>query len=261
MGHAPAQPPAGVDHAAMDHGPSRTPTVTPVPSPTDEERAAAVRPTGGHEMADNARQSLVLVDRLETFESHGEQGFEWEAEGWVGTDVHKLWLRTEGEHVGDDLEDADVEVLYGRSIAAWWDVVAGVRHHFEPGQAQDMAVLGVMGLAPYKLEVEASLYLGESGYSGARVEVAYETLLTNRLVLQPSLEVNVHGQDDRAHGNGSGLGTVESGLRLRYEVTRRFAPYLGLVHEQAYGRTADFRREDGEDASDTRVMAGVRVWF
>jgi copper resistance protein B len=220
-----------------------------------------VRPAGGHTMGDNTRNTLVLIDRLEAFEVEGEHGLEWEAEAWTGTDLHKLWLRTEGERVGDDLEDADVELLYGRSVAPWWDVVAGVRHHFEPGQAQDMAVLGVMGVAPYKVEVEASVYVGESGYTGARIELEYEALLTNRLILQPSLEVNVHGQDDRAHGNGSGLGMVEGGVRLRYEITRRFAPYVGFVHQRAYGRTADFRREAGEDANDTRLVAGVRVWF
>lgn len=269
---ASSQPAPEVDHSAMGHGAApptppavddatRPPYATPVPTPTDAERAAAVRPAGGHSMGDYARNTLVLIDRLEAFDVDGESGVEWEAEAWIGTDRHKLWLRSEGERVGEDLEDADLEVLYGRAVAPWWDVVAGVRHHFEPGQAQDMAVLGVMGVAPYKFEMEASLYLGESGYSGARLEVEYEALLTNRLILQPSVEVNVHGQDDRAHGNGQGLGMIEAGLRLRYEVTRRFAPYVGLVHQRAYGRTADFRREAGEDANDTRLVAGLRIWF
>lgn len=264
MGHGvPAQEVDHTDHAAMGHDAPRPADqpITPIPELTDADRAAAVRPVGGHAMHDNTLQRFVLIDRLEAFDADGDRGVEWEAQAWLGTDRNKLWLRSEGERVGSNLEDADLEVLYGRSFARWWDVVAGVRHHFEPGDSQDMAVLGVMGVAPYKFEVEASLYVGDSGYTGARFEVEYETLLTNRLILQPALEVNIHGQDDRAHGNGSGLGTVEAGLRLRYEFSRQFAPYIGIVHERAYGRTADFRRDDDEDINDTRIVAGVRVWF
>lgn len=262
MGHnVPAQD--HTDHATMGHDATRPADqpITPIPELTDADRAAAVRPAGGHAMNDNALQRFVLIDRLEAFDTDGGHGLEWEAQGWLGTDRNKLWLRSEGERVGGNLEDADLEVLYGRSFARWWDVVAGVRHHFEPGDSQDMAVLGVMGVAPYKFEVEASLYVGDSGYTGARLEVEYETLLTNRLILQSALEVNIHGEDDKAHGNGAGLGTVEAGLRLRYEISRQFAPYIGIVHERAYGRTADFRRDDGEDINDTRVVAGVRIWF
>jgi copper resistance protein B len=264
MGHdVPVQEPDHTDHAAMGHDAPRPADqpLTPIPELTDVDRAAAVRPAGGHPMNDNAPQRFVLIDRLEAFDAEAGHGLEWEAQAWLGTDLNKLWLRSEGERVGGNLEDADLEVLYGRSVARWWDVVAGVRHHFEPGDSQDMAVLGVMGVAHYKFEVQASLYAGDSGYTGARLEVEYETLLTSRLILQPALEVNIHGQDDKPHGNGSGLGTVEAGLRLRYEISRQFAPYIGVVHQRAYGRTADFRRDDGEDINDTRIVAGVRIWF
>jgi len=140
-------------------------------------------------------------------------------------------------------------------------VVAGIRHDFKPGASQDFAAIGVMGLAPYKFEVEATGYIGESGQTAARFEVEYETLLTNRLILQPLVEVNVYGQNDERRGIGSGLSTAEAGLRLRYEVTRQFASYIGIVHERAFGRTADFRRAEGEDTDDTRVVAGFRIWF
>lgn len=264
MGHeAHAQETDHTHHTASGHESPRPQDqpITPIPELTDADRAAAIRPTGGHAMHDNAVQRFVLIDRLEAFGVDGGSGLEWEAQAWVGTDRNKLWLRSEGERVAGNLEDADLEVLYGRPVSRWWEVVAGIRHHFEPGDSQDMAVLGVTGVAPYKFEVDASLYVGNSGYTGARLEIEYETLLTNRLILQPALEVNVHGQDDRSHGNGSGLGTVEAGLRLRYELSRQFAPYIGIVHERAYGRTADFRRDDGEDINDTRIVAGVRIWF
>lgn len=264
MGHdVPQQAAQPVDHAAMGHDmprPADQPA-TPIPVLTDADRAAAVPPPSDHPVHGNAIHSFVLIDHLEGIDADEGRGVEWEAQAWIGTDYNKLWLRSEGEHVNGDTEDADLELLYGRSIARWWDVVAGVRHHFEPGGSQDLAVFGVMGVAPGKFEVEASVYVGDSGYTGTRLEVEYETLLTNRLILQPAIEVNIHGEDDEPHGNGSGLGTVAAGLRLRYELTRQFAPYIGVVHERAYGRTADFRRDDGEDINDTRFVAGVRIWF
>jgi copper resistance protein B len=118
-----------------------------------------------------------------------------------------------------------------------------------------------MGLAPYMFEVQATGYIGQSGQTAARIEVEYEMLLTNRLILQPMIEADFYGRNDERRGIGSGLSTAEAGVRLRYEITRQFAPYVGIVHERAFGRTADFRREEGEGASDTRVVAGFRVWF
>lgn len=265
MGHGvpEQQPAARADHAAMSHDmprPADQP-VTPIPVLTDADRAAAIPPPADHPAHDNTIQSFVLIDRLEWVDADEGRGMEWEGQAWIGTDHNKLWLRSEGERISGDTEDADLEMLYGLSIAPWWDVVAGVRHHFEPGGSQDLAVFGVMGVAPYKFELAASVYVGDSGYIGARLEAEYETLLTNRLILQPAIEVNIHGQDDESHGNGSGLGTVEVGLRLRYEFTRQLAPYVGLVHERTYGRTADFRRNEGQDINDTHVVAGLRIWF
>ena len=185
MGHGvpEQQPAASVDHAAMGHDmprPADQP-VTPIPVLTDADRAAAVPPPADHPAHDNTIQSFVLIDRLEWVDADEGRGMEWEGQAWIGTDYNKLWLRSEGERISGDTEDADLEVLYGRSIAPWWDVVAGVRHHFEPGGSQDLAVIGVMGVAPYKFEVAASLYVGDSGYTGARLEAEYEMLLTNRL--------------------------------------------------------------------------------
>ena len=118
-----------------------------------------------------------------------------------------------------------------------------------------------MGVAPYKFDVEATAYIGQSGQTSARIEAEYETLLTNRLILQPRIEVNLFGQDDPRRGIGSGLSTIEAGLRLRYEFTRRFAPYIGVVREKAFGNTARYRRDEGNDSNDTRLVAGIRIWF
>jgi len=263
MGHAMPPPGEPVDHAAMAHHATHAPDqpVTPIPALTDADRAAAIPPPDDHPVHDNAIHSFVLFNRLEAFDADAGRGQEWEGQAWIGTDRDRLWLRSEGERSGGHTETADVEVLYGRPIARWWDLVAGVRHDFQPGGSQDFAAVGVLGLAPYKFEVEATAYVGESGQTAARLEVEYETLLTNRLILQPLVEANFHGRNDERRDIGSGLGTIEAGLRLRYEITRQFAPYIGVVREKAFGRTADYRPAAGGDSADTRVVAGVRVWF
>ena len=255
------------DHATMDHAQGQTPRAqsdaprTPIPMPTDADRKAAQPPAHDHPVHDNTVHSKVLFNRLEAFDAGHGNGLAWEGQAWIGTDSDKLWLRSEGQRVAHRTEAADLEVMYGRPLSRWWDVVGGVRHDSKPGASQDWAAIGVVGLAPYKFEVEATAYLGASGRTAARIEVEYELLLTHRLVLQPLVEANFNGEDDARRGVGSGLSTVEAGLRLRYEVHRRFAPYIGLVHERAFGDTAGFRRAHGEDARDTRIVAGVRAWF
>lgn len=234
---------------------------TSIPVLTDADREAARPPSQTHPVHDNTVHSKVLLNRLEVFETDHGTGQQWEGQAWIGTDTDKLWLRSEGERVDSRTESADLEVMYGRPIARWWDVVAGVRHDFKPGASQDWAAIGVVGIAPYKFEVEATAYVGASGRTAARVEAEYELLLTNRLVLQPLVEANFNGKDDALRGVGSGLSTMEAGLRLRYEIHRKFAPYIGVVHERAFGETADFRDARGEETSDTRIVAGVRVWF
>jgi copper resistance protein B len=253
-----------MDHSKMDHSkmtPAPDAPRTPIPVLTDADREAARPPSEAHPVHDNGVNSKVLLNRLEVIDADHGTRLQWEGQAWIGTETDKLWLRTEGERIDNRTESADVEVLYGRPIARWWDVVAGVRHDFKPGASQDWAAIGVTGIAPYKFEVEATAYIGASGRTAARVEAEYELLLTNRLVLQPLVEANFNSKDDAMRGVGSGLSTMEAGLRLRYEIHRKFAPYIGVVHERAFGDTADFRELRGEEKSDTHIVAGVRVWF
>ena len=255
--HAPA-----VDHAAMGHGglAGETPR-EPIPPITDADRAAAF-PELAHGMHHAPeRNSFVLFDRLEAVDLDHGRGEAWEAQAWFGSDLNRLWARSEGERERGRTEAADLELLYGRSVSPWWDVLAGVKHDFKPGESRDWAAFGVQGLAPYKFELSAPAYVGQGGATAATDEAEYEVLLTNRVILQPRMEVEAFGKDDPVRGIGSGLSTVEAGLRLRYESTRRFAPYVGLVWERAYGGTADHRREDGERVEDTHVVAGLRLWF
>jgi copper resistance protein B len=249
-----------MDHSTMQHEQARAPDEprTPIPELTDEDRAAAFPEVAGHAAHDRSRHSYWLVDRLEATD---DQGVDWKPTAWVGGDIHRLWLRSEGESIEGRVEHGDLEVLGGRAISPWWDLVAGVRHDFGEGPSQTFAAVGVTGLAPYKIEVEATAYLGTSGQTAARVEASYDTLLTNRLILQWHAEADAYGKADERRGIGAGLSTVEAGVRLRYEVTRRFAPYIGLSWQRAFGGTADFRRDHFDDVSDTRFVAGVRVWF
>ncbi|GAB2626949.1 copper resistance protein B [Novilysobacter erysipheiresistens] len=276
MGHEmpiPQETAQEMDHSAMGHDmgdsaedndlPATAPAIEPIPPVTPADRLAAFPDVAGHTVHDNAIHSFWLLDRLEAWDADSDAGtgVGWEAMSWIGTDLDRIWLRSEGERVDGATESADIEVLYGRAVAPWWDVVAGVRHDFGEGPSQTFAAIGVQGLAPYMFEVEATAYVGQSGQTAATFEAEYETLFTNRLILQWMAEAELHGKDDERRGVGSGLSTVEAGLRLRYEFARQFAPYIGIVHERAYGNTADFRRVDGEDIEDTRFVAGVRIWF
>lgn len=248
-----------IDHSAMGHGTGTL--VTPIPVVTDADRRAAFPEVHLHHLHGTAVHSMWLLDRLEVSDADPGTALGWEASAWIGGDVQKLWLRTEGEAVDGTIEHGDVEVLYGRGVRAWWDVVAGVRRDIGDGPARTWAAFGVQGLAPYKFEVAATAYAGPSGRTAARVEAEYETLFTNRLILQWQAEANAYGKSDPLAGIGSGLSTLEAGLRLRYEVSRQFALYIGIQHEQAIGNTADLRHAGGHGASDTRVVAGARVWF
>lgn len=265
----PVQPQAAepMDHSAMPgmqmDVPSKAPSepVTPIPPLTDADREAARPPALGHTVHDNSIQRYLLLNRLEAWNADPGTGLGWEAQGWIGTDLDRLWLRSEGERVDGSLERADLEVLYGRSVSRWWDVVAGVRQDFGAGPSQTFAAVGVQGFAPYKFDIEATAYIGQSGQTAARFEAEYDTLLTNRLILQWQAEADLYGRDDARRGIGSGLSTIEAGVRLRYEFTRQFAPYIGIARERAFGGTADFRRGEGESINDTRVVAGLRIWF
>lgn len=263
---------AGSDHSTMDHSTMDHSTMgharddasqpkTPIPPITEADRIAANRPLHHAMSHGSSLHQFYRFDRLEAWDADHGTGLHWEAEGWIGTDTDRLWLRSAGEREGGETHSADLEVFYGRSVSPWWDVVAGVRHDFKPGDSRTFAAVGVMGLAPQKFEVEATLYAGEGGQTAFVFEAERELLLTNRLILQPVVEVEFHGRTERARGIGSGLGGIEAGLRLRYEITRRFAPYVGIVHERTFGTTADLRREADEDVEETRVVVGVRVWF
>jgi copper resistance protein B len=212
-------------------------------------------------MDDTDPFSRVLFDQLDWRDGDGADVFAWDAEAWYGGDYHKLWLKTEGDLTGGTVEEARAEALWDRVFSRWWSLQTGVRHDFGEGPSRTWAAFGVQGLAPYFLEVEATAYLGEGGRTAARFSGEYDLLLTQRLVLQPEIELSLHGKSDPENGIGSGLSDVQFGLRLRYELRREFAPYVGLVWTRRFAQTADFARAVGDDASDWQVLAGLRAWF
>ncbi|MEO5822348.1 MAG: copper resistance protein B [Vicinamibacteraceae bacterium] len=228
---------------------------------TDADRAAAF-PDGmsGHAVHDRGVNYVVLFDQLE-WTGAGDGGPGWDSTTWIGGDVNRLWLRSEGESHDRRVENAFVDALWGRRIARWWDVVAGVRQDFRPGPAQTWVGGGVQGLAPYFFDVQATGYVGAHGRTLARLEAEYELLLTNRLILQPLVEAELHGKSDPDRLVGAGLSTIEGGLRLRYELRRELAPFIGVTWTRSFFGTADFARAAGEDVSSARIAVGVRAWF
>ena len=212
-------------------------------------------------MNDDPTLVSVMIDKLEYRAMNGDNPVVWDADAWVGKDLNKLWFKTEGEVVDGTTESAWAELLYSRGISAYWDLQVGWRHDFRPEPKKDWFAIGVKGLAPYWFEVDATAYARPDGSLFARANIEYELLITQRLILSPELEVNAYSRSDKERGIGSGLSTAELGLRLRYEIRREFAPYIGVNWEKAFGDTADFARDDGESTSDLQFVVGVRAWF
>lgn len=236
--------------------------------------AAAAADAGAHAMPIDWRHvhedshpfGFALIDRLEYRDDEGPNHLLWDAQGWYGGDYNRLWLKTEGESpVSDSNGEFEGQVLYGRLIAPYWDLQAGVRYDrtFGSGPDRDRAfgVLGVQGLAPYRFETDLALFVSEDGDLSASAELEYELLLTQRLILQPRVEINAAAQQVKSWGVGSGLNDLQLGLRLRYEIRREFAPYVGIEWVKKFGDSADFARADGQDNGNLALLAGLRMWF
>lgn len=229
-----------------------------VPPLTDADRAAAFPVL--HARHDH-RDPLVWMVQADRFEYTQGDALAWSGKAWIGRDRGRLWLRSEGERSHGHV-DASLEALWGRPLDAWWDVLAGLRHDTTgPGPARDWLALGVQGLAPYKFEVQATAYLGRGGRSLLQAEAEYDLLLTNRLILQPRVEAVLSGHDDPARQVGTGLVETAAELRLRYEIRREFAPYLGYAWKAHHGNSAGFVRAAGAPTQTHGWVAGVRVWF
>lgn len=261
------------EHEAHQHH-----QAAPVPEenagPTESELAHVPPPPPQHEMGDMSEEAMAemmdmddtagfgmaLFDQFEWRDTEEGSAIAWDGRAWYGNDYDKALLKSEGERIDGDYEGS-AELLWDRVISRWWSLQAGVAHDFGEGPSRTWATVGVQGLAPYWFEVEALLYVGEQGRTAANFSAEYEMFLTQRLVLQPKVEFNLYGKDDAANGIGSGLSDAELGLRLRYEIRREFAPYVGVVWSRLFGETADLARDHGADDSEVQFVAGVRMWF
>ncbi len=219
-----------------------------------------------HEMADmmgmddRRRFGKVMVDRLE-WRDADTSTYEWDASAWYGGDFHKLWVETEGEIADGETHDARVEVLWDRIATAWWSTRLGLRQDFGGGDARSWLAFGVAGLAPGFIELDATAYFGGGEGAALRASAEYDLLLTQRLVLQPEAEVNFYSEDDLERLVGTGLSDLELGLRLRYEIRREIAPYLGVSWSKRFGGSADFAEAAGVDPDEISFVAGIRLWF
>jgi copper resistance protein B len=205
---------------------------------------------------------MVLLDRTEYRAMDGRDGYAWDWESWYGGDYDRLWVKTEGEgEFGRAIEAAEVQALYSRAISPWYNLQAGVRYDVRPKPDRAHLVLGVQGLAPYWFEVDAAAFLSTKGDLTGRIEAEYDQRITNRLILQPRVEFDLAAQDVPELGIGAGLSSVEAGLRLRYEIKREFAPYVGVQYERRIGDSARFARAAGEDVGGWSFLLGWRSWF
>ena len=191
------------------------------------------------ELMDDKVLTSVAFDELEFASAGGDTTLRWDGDIWTGTDINRLWIKTDGERRGGRTEDAALELLMSRAIKPFWDLQAGLRREFRPTPDQDWLAVGLRGLAPYWYSVDASFYLADGGQTALRVEADYELLLSQRLILEPSLDLTAYGQTDARRGIGGGLSELELGLRLRYEIRREFAPYAGIRYARRFGTTAD----------------------
>lgn len=219
----------------------------------------AITSAGG--MNDDPMLATLMVDQLEIRSDNDSSLFAWDVEGWAGKDLNKFWVKTDGEYDDGRVGDAELQALYSRAIAPFWDMQVGWRRDIRPSPDRDWLAIGLRGLAPYYFDVDVAVFVGDSGRSAARLQLEYEIMFTQRLVFTPELELNLYGKDDQDTGIGSGLSNIEAGLRLRYEFCREFAPYIGLNWSHLYGQTADFSRAAGEDTNDFRFVFGIRAWL
>lgn len=265
---------AGMDMSmpGMDHNDSAQPTTPPETSalPPNSHVAPAAPQLQMPEMSpehmvdvmqmdDTGQRGMLLLDRLERSRStSGDFASSWEAEGWWGSDINRLWLKTEGERSREGTQDGRAELLWSHATTTFWDWQLGVRQDFGQGPNRQWVAAGVQGLAPYWFETQATFYMGPSGRTAARFEASYDLLFTQRLILTPKLELNFYGKDDPRREISSGLSEVQAGLRLRYEFSRRFAPYVGV--NWAYRNRYD-KHIENQRTRETTWVAGVRIWF
>jgi copper resistance protein B len=271
----PPGPITGMDRSAMGDGALTSPgpdMETPPPLEAGSGPPRAADSIWGAEAMRMSREELQRThgefavfwfqgDRFETHMRDGSEGYLWDVQGYYGGPTNRFWFKSEGEGAfGERIQDAEVQALYSRAVAPFWDLQVGVRQDVA-GPDTTYAVIGVQGLAPYMFDVDAALFVSHRGDFTARVEAELDQRITQRLILQPRAEVNLAMQDVPRLGIGAGIDKIEVGVRLRYEIIREFAPYIGIEQSWRIGGSADYARARGDDPGVTNYVAGIRFWF
>ncbi|GIT99088.1 MULTISPECIES: copper resistance protein B [unclassified Sulfurovum] len=215
----------------------------------------ALGQTAQASMEDDPLVTMFLMDRFEVLDND-ENTRVWEGSFWIGYDINKLYIYSEGEATSDGLESSQNELVYSRAVAPFWDVQIGLAYDKNDDASKTWGEIAISGLAPYYFETRAALLVNGDGNIGLRLDAEYEALLTQKLILTPSLEADLYTKDDPDLHIGSGLSNIEAGLRLRYEFIREFAPYIGVTWEKTFGNTREYNPID-----ETSLMVGVRFWF
>jgi copper resistance protein B len=205
----------------------------------------------------------VLLDQFEGRTSGSDNKLRWDGEAWIGSDMNKLWLKSEGFSDNSTVSDGDHEALYDRPIPhmRYFDAQVGVRADLDSGPSRTWAAIGIEGLAPYYFEFAPTLYIRDGGHMAGRLTGSYDLLLTQRWIVQSEAELNFYSKDDPSRMTGSGLSDLDTGVRLRYEISRKFAPYIGFAYNGKYGNTASYSRQAGEITSEPRFVFGLRLWY
>jgi copper resistance protein B len=250
-------------HGAMKMGPMQGGQPPPDARDPDYSQAIPRAPAQGMAMVDAEPYGTVLFDKLEFEQAGGDDGaLRVDGRAWYGGDLSRVFVKWDGGYEDGRLGSTRTELLWHRFFATFWGTQLGVRRDLGGGaRDRNWLAFGVEGLAPYWFDVELTAYVGDGGRVAARGEVSYDIRFTQRVVLTSNVELNAFGQPDPARGVGQGLSEAEGGLRLRYEITREFAPYFGLTYRRSYGRTAVLVRAAGARSSDARAVVGVRASF
>jgi copper resistance protein B len=251
-------------------GTSLAPGNAPAPIPPGDHYADRIYPNGAmvgsrsmlQKEHGGSTSSMIVFNLAEYQIRNGRDGYRWDGEAWFGKDIDRLVIKTEGEGANrEGVESAEVQALYSRALDPYWNLQAGFRYDFTPNPSRVYATIGIEGVMPYWFDTEAALFLSDKGDVLGRIEGYYDQRITQRLILQPRIELNLSAQDVPENRIGAGVSNAELGLRLRYEVRREFAPYIGISYDRKLGQAADYARADGKEVRATSFVIGVRTWF
>ena len=244
-------------------------TAPPPPPPADHAAdqvyGASAMATGRHHLGEfhgGQKLSQIMLNVADYQVKRGRDGFEWVAQGWYGGDIDRLWVKSEGDgEFGGSVGRAEVQTLYSHAIGPYFNLQGGVRYDFKPNPSRTYATVGIEGLAPGFFDLEAALFLSNKGEVMGRVEGTYDQRITQRLILQPRVEINLAAQNSPAIRTGAGLSDAEFGVRLRYDIRREFSPYVGVQYKRAFGTTGRYLRDAGERRGGWSFVMGIRTWI